>query len=315
MAKRRKIIPRSTPTSELGFGRYMTIEGRLMNPDGSFNVRRDSLSPLDNLYYALISMPLGWFLGCTVATYLAINVLFASAYLFIGIEYLNGVALGTFWENFGSAFFFSTQTLTTVGYGHISPKGVWVNVIASFESFTGLLLFALISGLLYGRFSRPVSKIVFSDQLLVAPFQGKKALMFRMGNAHKGEILEAEAQVMLACNVTDDHGETVRKYYPLSLQVPKIPFFSLSWTIVHPLDADSPVADFSMQDYVDSNAEVLVLVKAIEETNQQMIHARHSYTAQEMVWNARFLPIMARTKEGYPRLLTGRMSDYEMVEG
>lgn len=120
--------------------------------------------------------------------------------------------------------------------------------------------------------------------------------------------------MMIATNVTTETGDVMRKYYQLPIQVPKIPFFSLSWTIVHPLDENSPIREFTAQDYVDTNAEVLVLVKAIEETNQQMVHARHSYVADEMVWNARFLPIMARTKEGYPRLLTSRMSDYEEVE-
>ena len=300
---------------ELGFGRVATTEGRLMNPDGSFNVVRQHVSLWDNTYYHLITMSWGWFLGFIFICFVLMNCFFSLVYCLIGIEHLTGIKPGAFSQNFTQAYFFSSQTLTTVGYGHISPNGLLTNMIASFESFLGLLTFALISGLLYGRFSRPQAKIVFSEKMIVAPYQAIRGLMFRMGNARRSELIETEAQVLMALNQRSEEGGLERKFYPLELEISKISFFSLSWTLVHPLNDKSPIFNFSPQELLDANAEVMVLVKGIDETNQQQVHARHSYTADEIVWNARFRPVIARTDKGVPHLMTRRIGEYETVEG
>jgi inward rectifier potassium channel len=301
------------PPRELGFGKYVTTNGRMMNADGSFNVRRQPVSRWDDTYYDLISMSPWQFLGWVVACYLTINIAFALLYVLLGIENLNGVTPGSFWDNFANAYFFSSQTLTTVGYGHISPRGLQTNIISAFESFSGLLFFALISGLLYGRFSRPVAKIVFSEKMLIAPFNGGKALMFRMGNVLKGELLETEAQVLFAINETQENGTQVRRFWNLELQLPKVTFFSLSWTVVHPLDDKSPISNLALKDFHEGKAEILVLIKAMEDSNQQIVHARRSYVADDIVENAKFKPIMDTTKEGFPLVITPKMGDYEVL--
>lgn len=298
---------------ELGFGRNATISGRMMNPDGSFNVERQRITLWDNTYYYLISMP-GWkFFLIVLASFVVMNTLFASIYLALGIQHLNGVPPGSFGHNFMWAYFFSSQTLTTVGYGHVSPGNLITNIVASFESFLGLLTFALISGLLYGRFSRPKARIVFSEQMLVAPYRDGFGLMFRMGNARKSELIETEAQLILMVNQRDEAGEISRRFYALTLEIKKVSFFSLSWTIVHPLDEQSPLAGFSQQDFLDANVEILVLVKGTDETNHQLAHARRSYFGDEIVWNARFRPVIARNRKGLPKVLTREIGAYEVV--
>ena len=298
---------------ELGFGKVLAPNGRLMNPDGSFNVQREALSFWDNAYHYLITIHWPAFFLLALAFFVGMNMFFAGVYTLIGVEHFNGIQVGDTSHNFVQAFFFSSQTLTTVGYGHISPNGLAVSILASFESFLGLLTFALISGLLYGRFSRPTAQVVFSENILVAPYRDGQALMFRMVNARKSELIETEAQILMAFNQRDEAGNTSRKFYPLTLEVAKISFFSLSWTIVHPLNESSPVKDFSAQDFLDANAEFLVLVKGTDETSQQIVHARHSYAAEEIVWNAKFTPILSYGQQGVPQILSSRVGDFEAL--
>lgn len=299
---------------ELGFGKNITLDGRLMNPDGSFNVYRQPISPWDNTYYHLVTISWGRFLTLIFAFFLALNIVFSLVYVLIGVENFNGVTLGDFWHNFMQAFFFSSQTLTTVGYGHISPNGLIISILASFESFLGLLAFALMTGLLYGRFSRPAARIVFSENLLVAPYKDGSGLMFRMGNASKSELIETEVQILMAFNQRDENGGLNRRFYPLTLEINKISFFSLSWTVVHALNEDSPIYNFSAQDILDANAEIMVLVKGTDETSQQVVHARRSYSATEIVWNAKFSPVIERTEQGVPKVLTRRIGAHELLE-
>jgi len=296
---------------ELGFGRTATTESRLMNPDGSFNVQRQRLNIWDNTHYHLITMSWWWFFWLIFGSFILMNCLFSLIYNIIGIQHLNGIVAGGFLHNFAQAYFFSSQTLTTVGYGHVSPNGLLANVIASCESFLGLLTFALISGLLYGRFSRPQAKIVFSEKMLVAPYKNEQSLMFRMGNARRSELIETEVQILLAFNQRDENGLLGRNFYPLELEINKINFFSLSWTLVHPLNDKSPIYNFSLQDLLDARAEIMVLVKGTDETNQQQVHTRHSYMADDLVWNARFRPVIGRNAKGMPHLITRKIGEYE----
>lgn len=298
---------------ELGFGKNLTTDGRMMNPDGSFNVVRQRSSIWDNTYYYLVTMPWWMFLLTVTAAYVVVNTFFALLFLLAGFDGLKGLEHVSPQQDFMEAFFFSSQTLTTVGYGSVSPTGLYANIIASFESLTGLLSFALISGLMYGRFARPRARVVFSDHLLVSPYRGGKALMFRMVNARRSELIETEVQVILTINQLGDDGAMARKFYTLQLELSKISFFSLSWTIVHALAEESPLFGFTQEDIMNGNLEVLVLVKGTDEANQQTVYARRSYVYEDLVWNARFTPIISRTGKGLPNVLTRNIDSYEMV--
>jgi inward rectifier potassium channel len=309
----KRFLSARTPDKELGFGRSITTTGRIMNADGSFNVVRHSRSVWDNTYYHLVTMPWWLFFLLQVLAFVSINLVFATLYCMVGVEHLNGIKMGGLMDNFTQAYFFSSQTLTTVGYGYVSPMGLPANIIASFESFLGLLTFALVSGLLYGRFSRPSAGIVFSNNMLISPYKDGRAMMFRIVNARRSELIETEAQIILTLNQPDENGNLFRRYVPLELEISKISFFSLSWTLVHPLDDKSPLFGFTEQDMLESHVEVMILIKAIEEANQQTVHIRHSYAAEEIVWNAKFTPVMGRHPKGVTEVITAKIGDFERL--
>lgn len=299
---------------ELGLGKNITTTGRLINPDGSFNVVRHHDNLLDNLYYWLISIPAWQFFGLIFLVFGIMNALFATVYLLIGDGALSGMP-ETLPEQWRHAFFFSSQTLTTVGYGHISPTGLGTNVIASIESFMGLLLFALISGLLYGRFSRPAAKIRFSDQMLIAPYKEGTGLMVRLVNPRASELIEVEASISLAINQIDpDTGVTARSFFSIELEISKIAFFPLSWTLVHAIDEKSPLWGLSEAELLEANAEVMILIKGTDEATVQNVHARRSYISNEIVWNARFSPIMERSPNLTHTIIhTRKVGDFEYL--
>lgn len=301
--------------SELGFGRQITTQGRLINPDGSFNVIRHRNGIFDNVYYRLVTMPSWLFVLMALFIFILINIIFATAYIYSGEAALSGLPKATFAASWFHAFFFSTQTLTTVGFGHISPNGDAASIIASLEAFLGILMFALITGLLYGRFSRPVAKLIFSDNALISPFKDGNALMFRMVNPRTSELIETEVKVALAMNQTDEAtGIAARRFFALDLEISKISFFSLSWTIVHPINESSPIYGLSQEQLRDANAEVMVLVAGTDESTEQLVHARRSYIADEMVWNARFSPMMSKTTDLTRTVIhTRKISGYDLI--
>lgn len=279
------------PENDLGFGNQ-ALNRRVINKDGSINVKRIGIPffrTADN-YHRLITMSWGKFWLLVLTGYITANVIFAFIYVAIGGHNLEGSEGTTPLGSFLDAFFFSAQTISTVGYGHISPKGVATNFVAAFESMIGLLAFALATGLLYGRFSRPSARIIYSNVLLIAPYKGdKRGLMFRLANYRRNMLLELSVEVIFSYNDTEN-GKVVRKFFPLELERSKVNLLTLNWTIVHPLDDASPLKDYSIEDFKASSASFSVLLKAFDETFAQTIHSRTSYEHSEIVWGAKFKP-------------------------
>jgi inward rectifier potassium channel len=303
---------------DLGFGSVVAREShqRLLNRDGTFNVTRTGLrfSTSINLYHSLLIMPWWRFLLILSAFYLVINAIFATIYLLCGPDALNGPGSGALHSHFLRAFFFSIQTFATIGYGQIGPVGVAANLIVTFESFAGLLALALATGMIFARFSRPTAKILFSHSAVIAPYRGTTAFEFRIANARRNQLIELEAKVLFS-RIEDSQAKTGRQFHELVLERRKVAFFPLSWTIVHPIDEQSPLCGLSEEDLQRGHAEFLVLLTGIDETFSQTVHARSSYRADEIVWNAKFANIFNRP-QGSERLAidVGRLHDIERVE-
>ncbi|MNK54581.1 Inward rectifier potassium channel Kirbac3.1 [compost metagenome] len=275
---------------DFGFGSNpVTKNQRMLNPDGSANIERTGLPwfKFDDTYTRLVTMSWPRFFLVILITYLLVNTIFAILYNLIGIENLVGAKGITLRDQFFDAFFFSAQTISTVGYGHISPQGFITSVLAAFESMLGLLAFALATGLLYGRFSRPTSKVSFSKKMVIAPYEGGHGLMCRLVNLRRNQLIEVEVQMVMSYNeMVDD--KQVRRFYPLHLERDKISILSLNWTLVHPITEESPLFEKSLIELQLAEVEVFVMLKAFDDTFAQTIHTRTSYQDEEIEMDARF---------------------------
>jgi len=261
---------------------------RVINKDGSFNVKRIGLG-LQNFHFYQYLVSISWlqFFGLILAGYIVANAIFAFVYLAIGIENLHGAETisgsGSFWD----AFFFSAHTLTTVGYGNMYPSGFWINVAAASEAMIGLLAFALGTGLLYGRFSRATASIIFSEHAIIAPYEDKTALEFRIANRRINMLIDVEASIVLTTVEMVD-GKLIRVYKTMKLERTSVAFLPLTWTIVHPIDETSPIFNKTTDDLAALQTELLILIKGFDDTFNQSVHARYSYRYDEIVQGRRF---------------------------
>ena len=300
---------------ETGFGNKVTEPNqRLMNKDGSSNVQRKGLSVFESIsiYHSLITMPWWRFNIVVLVSYLVMNIIFASLYFFLDISHLNGMVAQNDFDKFLEAFFFSTQTLTTVGFGRLNPSGWTDSTIAAVESMTGLLAFALATGLLYGRFSRPVIKLLYSKNAIIAPYKDIKGFMFRIANKRKNELVEVEAVVIMS-RVEKEDGKDIRKFNTLSLELKRISILSMTWTIVHPIDESSPMFSMKPEDFRTKDVEWLVMIKCFEETFSQTVHSRTSYRQHELVHGAKFINVTHAGLNGSVIVDLDRLNDYEKV--
>lgn len=306
----------TNPEKDLGFGPQPVIKNQpLVNKDGSVNVKRRGLSRFNTAdnYHTLIKMSWGKFWVVVLSGYLVANLIFASIYVLIGMDSLDGSSGDTTGSHFLDAFFFSAQTISTVGYGHISPRGVVANSVAAFESMIGLLAFALATGLLYGRFSKPSAKIIYSENILIAPYkENGRGLMFRLANIRKNVLIDLDVEVIFSYNEFVD-GKPTRRFFTLDLERKYVSLLTLNWTIVHPLDANSPLIDMIYEDLETYQVSFSVLLKAFDDTFSQTVHSRTSYTAHDMVWNAKFVPMFNRDEEGRIELDMSKISEYDRV--
>ena len=288
---------REDENRDLGFGAVVAGESRqrLLNRDGSFNVTREGLGLWASLslYHSLLTMRWWKFLAVVTLSYLLTNIIFATGYMMCGTDALENSVNANLGNGFLRAFFFSVETFATIGYGNIAPVGLAPNILMTLESLFGLLGFALATGLLFARFSRPTAQIIFSKTAIMAPYRNVTAFEFRITNARRSQIIELEAKVLFA-RFEDENGRNVRRFYPLALERERVTFFPLSWTIVHPIDEASPIYGLTREDMLGSNAEFLILLTGIDETFSQTVHTRSSYRADEVVWNAKFRDVFNR---------------------
>jgi len=306
----------SAEERDLGFGsRVLQQTGsRFLNRDGSFNVVRENQSFLRslNLYHEMLSAPLWVFYSVIFGAYLLLNLLFAGLYLLCGPGALHGATAVTPGERFLEAFFFSVQTLATIGYGRLSPEGSAANALVAIEALVGLLGVAFATGLSFARFSRPLAHILYSDRAVIAPYRGGTGFMFRVINERRNQLIEVKARVAFS-RMVSENGRRIRRFEPLSLERTTVQFFPLHWTLVHPIDEKSPLNGVTAEGLRASEAEFMILLTGTDETFSQTVHSRSSYLADEVAVGARFKDMFVDGGDGRPRIDMRRFHEVEQA--
>ncbi|OGX82796.1 hypothetical protein BEN47_18220 [Hymenobacter lapidarius] len=285
---------------------------RAINHDGSFNVRRRGGPHRGDPYQWLIKMDWWPFIGVVVAFFSLLNVGFALAFMALGLDSLPGVTTPhTWWQDFLSTLFFSIQTFTSVGYGHVYPGSNGAGFLSSVEALVGVLTFALATGLLYGRFSRPTARIHFSRTAIISRrADGTPCLQFRIANQRSNILIDLQARVLLK---TVDPLTTNQSYALLPLERDAISFFPLSWTLVHDITPESPLHGLIMADYEARDVEIIVQLKGYDDTFAQDVHARNSYVHEEIEWHRRFIRAYEVDDDGTPVVDLDRLHETEAL--
>ncbi len=295
-----------------GFGHHSAknVKG-IINKDGSSNIIHINRKfSIDDLYSFFIGLSWFQFFAIVILSYTLLNIFFGAVYLSIGIEQITPSTGNTF-KDFLNGFFFSAQTLTTVGYGGIAPEGFTANVIAAFEALIGLISFSFVTGLLYGRFSKPKAAIRFSDNLIVRDFNGGRALMFRLMNSRKTIMLEPKVSVTLSLNEEDAHGKYQRSFFSLDLERDKIMYLPTIWTVVHTINEKSPLYHLTNEEIKNLDAGLYVLIQYHEESFGQTVFQATSYKFSQIKVNMKYTPSSSFDEEGYTILDHEKLSDVE----
>jgi inward rectifier potassium channel len=295
------INPFSRRNDDTGFGTSANnYGGRFINKDGSFNLRKvgQPFWKRTSVYYLLLNMPAWKFTCIILAGYFLINVVFTGLYLLVGVDGLTGIRASSGFQRVLETYFFSTETFTTVGYGRVNPVGLGINAIAALESLAGLLGLAVATGLIYGRFARPKAFMSFSSEAVIAPYKDITAFMFRVA-AYKENHHLTNAEVSVTMGITVQGGKTPEfQFYTLPLERNRVDTLSMNWTIVHPINEESPLFGFTADDLKAVDAEVYVMVRGFDDVYSNIVQQRTSYTYQEIKFNVRFIPMYRESEDG-----------------
>lgn len=317
MAFIKRLNKQAKAENETGLSTNANLSGgRFFNKDGTPNMQVKGLHFFErlNIYHSLLFMNRWKFILSIMFFFIAVNIVFAGIYLLIGIDHLGGLVANTTAEKFGEAFFFSAQTFTTVGYGRINPIGFLTSFVAAVEALTGLLSFAIATGLLYGRFARPRPFIKYSKNAIFAPFKEGVAFMFRMVPYTKNYLVNVEVKMTLAIRVTED-GVQKNKFFNMELDISKANTLTSNWTLVHKIDENSPLYQLTKEDIELGKAEVLIFVQGFDESFANTVISRNSYTYEEFVFGAKFLPMYHADEQNQSTILhLDKLDDFEKVE-
>lgn len=281
-----------------GFGKISTKNvQRFVNKDGTFNITHvNNRSSIESAFTYLVNISWTKFFLFVFLGYIILNSFFAIIYLFVGIDNLH-VATGNKFLDFLNAFFFSAQTITTVGYGGMSPSGLLAGIISTFEALIGLLSFSFITGLLYGRFAKPRSFIKFSKKIIYRPFKDRSAIMFRLMNTKKTAMIKPTVSVTLALLVKKKK-EYQSKFFTLPLERSQVSYLPTTWTIVHEIDDDSPLIEYTRDELQDLKGEMIVLATYFDESFNQEVHQVYSYILNELTFDEAFGKAFEFDEEG-----------------
>lgn len=312
------INPFSRRNDDTGFGTSANnYGGRFINKDGSFNLTKTG-QPFwkkTSIYYLLLNMPAWKFALVILSGYFVMNVVFTSLYLIVGADGLTGIRATSGFGRILEVFFFSTETSTTVGYGRVNPLGFGINTIAALESLSGLLGLAVATGLIYGRFARPKSFLIFSRDALIAPYKDITALMFRVA-AYKENHHLTNAEVTVNLGITVQGGKAPEfQFFSLPLERNRVDTLSMNWTIVHPINDESPLNGFTADDLKAVDAEVYVLVRGFDDVYSSMVQQRTSYTYHEIRFNVKFIPMYRESEDGKTTIMeVDKLDGYVAVQ-
>jgi inward rectifier potassium channel len=245
-------------------------------------------APLADAYHTLLTMSWARFFTLLLLGYLLVNSAFALGYAALG-DAIENARPGSFVDG----FFFSVQTLATIGYGRMSPRSVPANLLVAAEALLGMVGLTLTTGLVFARFARPTARVLFSARAVIRPFEGVPSLMFRMANARGSQIAEARLKVTYLRDETTAEGETLRRVHDLRLLRAESAFFTLTWTVVHPITPDSPLHGETAASLARRRADIVVSLSGVDDGIAQAVHARHGYAAEELVFGARLVDILS----------------------
>jgi inward rectifier potassium channel len=283
---------------EYGFGNTTFANNqRIINKDGSFNVNRIGLNFFDkfSLFHFMINSKWITFISLVVLGYFLSATFFAMIYYTLGISHFNGVVVLDKISIFLEFFFYSTQTFATVGYGRINPASATASLVSSVDALTGVLYFAIVTGMLFARFSMPKTKILFAENAVVAKYQEGTAIMFRIANQLPQPLQNASVRV-IASYIMKEQLNT-RQYFELQLERNEIVFFATSWTIVHPITEESPFYNLSINAFNELEPEFLMQLKVYDPSYNQDVFINTSYRKEEFEWHKRYAPILVSTEK------------------
>jgi inward rectifier potassium channel len=308
--------PPTTEPADLGFGRVVAnaVRGRFLNRDGKPNSIKYGLGAQRTARFYLAALDASWpvFIGWMMGVLLLINGFFALAYIALDGSVRNARDLGLD-DPFLQAFSFSVGTFTTTGTGVMYAYGPTAHWLANLESFIGPITLVLAFGLLIARLTRPRMRIGFSESAIIAPYEGGRALMFRIVNLQPGELSDVHVRVNLAW-FEEIGGVRERNFHTLVLERNSVEFFTLHWTVVHPITADSPLAGVTPDVLADSQAEFLIFVDALEETFSTRVSTKSSYLWDEVRWDVKFASIFANGPDGVIAIDVERLSRTERLD-
>ncbi len=312
MDKQRKFKQYESQDPGLGTAYQKSVK-RILNEDGSYNIKRiGTIRMLKDFYKYLVDLNAWKFGFFLVGSFLVANLFFAGIYCLIGTEHLHGINPNQ--NEFVAAYYFSAQTFTTVGYGAIAPVGNLTSFVAAMEAFVGLIAFAIATGLIYGRFSRPSTKIAFSHNVIITPHKDQMALMFKIVNQRNSVLLNTKVHVNLS--LVDEDSESAmlkRQYYTLPLEVDFVRYFPLTWTLVHVINEDSPLYDLTLTEIKGKLAELLIIIEAFDETYSQTVIRKHSYAEHQWATGVKFKKNFSADDTGTIILNINEISDLEVL--
>ncbi len=317
MAKNRSINPFSKVNDDTGFGNRDNYGGRFINRDGTFNIRKEGQGFWQgfSLFQSMLNLPLWKFALFIFLFFISINIFFTGIYLALGVDQFVGMISNNRWSEIKEIYFFSTETFTTVGYGRVNPIGDGANFVASIEAMCGFISFAVVTGLIYGRFAKPKSFLVFSDHAVIASYKGGTGFMFRFASYKDNHTLTDLDIRVNAALLHQENGQSVYKFYDLALERSKVDSLPMNWTVVHPIDDKSPLKGFTAEDIKAADLEVYVLVRGFDDVFSNFVLRRTSYTYNEIQFNRKFVPMYRESEDGKTTILElHKLNEHQVVD-